>query len=79
MSSQERDRRAIPAMAGGFRTRFDFIETVGSVDGYQAERPYQSWGTEYDTSQLGEPRISRVGTPLRANGTDLKRSAAPGW
>ena len=28
MSSQERDRRAIPAMAGGFRTSFDFIETI---------------------------------------------------
>ena len=47
LSSQERDRRAILAMAGGFRTSFDFIETVGFVDGYQAKRPYQSWGTEY--------------------------------
>lgn len=47
LSSRERDRRAILAMAGGFRTSFDFIETVGFVDGFQAGRPYQSWGTEY--------------------------------
>jgi Family of unknown function (DUF6607) len=43
----ERDRRAILAMAGGYRTTFDFIETVGFTDGYEPPRPYQSWGTEY--------------------------------
>ena len=43
----ERDRRAILAMAGGFRTSFDFIETVGFTADFAPARPYQSWGTEY--------------------------------
>jgi hypothetical protein len=43
----ERDRRAILAMAGGYRTSFDFLETVGFTPGYEPARPYQSWGTEY--------------------------------
>jgi len=43
----ERDRRAILAMAGGFRTSFDFIETVGFTADYAPARPYQSWSTEY--------------------------------
>jgi hypothetical protein len=43
----ERDRRAILAMTGGFRTTFDFIETVGFAPGFEPARPYQSWGTEY--------------------------------
>lgn len=43
----ERDRRAILAMAGGYRTTFDFIETVGFTPGFEPSRPYQSWGTEY--------------------------------
>ena len=43
----ERDRRAILAMAGGYRTTFDFLETVGFAPGFTPSRPYQSWGTEY--------------------------------
>lgn len=43
----ERDRRAILAMAGGFRTSFDFIETIGFSANFEPARPYQSWGTEY--------------------------------
>ena len=43
----ERDRRAILAMAGAYRTTFDFIETVGFKPGFQPSRPYQSWGTEF--------------------------------
>lgn len=43
----ERDRRAILAMAGGYRTSFDFLETVGFTPGFTPSRPYQSWGTEY--------------------------------
>ncbi|HEY3517357.1 MAG TPA: DUF6607 family protein [Gammaproteobacteria bacterium] len=43
----ERDRRAILAMAGGYRTTFDFLETVGFTAGFTPSRPYQSWGTEY--------------------------------
>ena len=55
LSAQERDRRAILAMAGGFRTSFDFIETVGFVDGFTPDRPYQSWGTEYVYVVADEP------------------------
>ncbi|MEM9530256.1 MAG: DUF6607 family protein [Pseudomonadota bacterium] len=47
LTSKERDRRAILAMAGGYRTSFDFLETVGYVPNYQPPRPYRSWGTEY--------------------------------
>ena len=47
MDAQERDRRAILAMAGAYRTTFDFIETIGFAEDYKPSRPYQSWGTEY--------------------------------
>jgi len=47
LSKFERDRRAILAMAGGYRTSFDFLETVGFTPGFAPSRPYQSWGTEY--------------------------------
>jgi hypothetical protein len=43
----ERDRRAILAMAGRFRTTFDFVETVGLTADFEPDRPYQSWATEY--------------------------------
>ncbi len=46
LSSFERDRRAILAMAGEYRASFDFIEVAGFVGAYQPSRPYQSWGTE---------------------------------
>src|SRR5690606_50880 len=35
LSKRERDRRAILAMTGGYRTTFDFIETVGFTPGYE--------------------------------------------
>ena len=47
ISKFERDRRAILAMTGGYRTSFDFIETVGFSSSYIPAVPYQSWGTEY--------------------------------
>ena len=47
LSKFERDRRAILAMSGGFRTSFDFLETLGFTEGHIPARPYQSWGTEY--------------------------------
>ena len=47
ISKFEQDRRAILAMAGGYRTSFDFLETVGFTKGHAPNRPYQSWGTEY--------------------------------
>lgn len=46
LSSYERDRRAILAMAGEYRASFDFIEVAGFVGAYEPSRPYQSWGTE---------------------------------
>ncbi|MGH6646996.1 DUF6607 family protein [Aquabacterium sp.] len=46
LSKFERDRRAILAMAGGYRTSFDFLEVAGFKGAYKPSRPYQSWGTE---------------------------------
>lgn len=46
LSKFERDRRAILAMAGEFRTSFDFIETVGFTADHEPAQPYQSWATE---------------------------------
>lgn len=47
LSAFERDRQAILAMAGPYKTTFDFLETVGYVPGFKPDKPYQSWGTEY--------------------------------
>lgn len=47
LSEFERDRRAILAMAGPYRTTFDFLEIMGFSPDYEPARPYQSWGTEY--------------------------------
>ncbi len=52
---RERDRRAILAMAGDYRTSFDFIETVGFTVDYQPRAPYQSWGTERVYVVANEP------------------------
>ena len=46
LSQEERDRRAILAMAGDYRTSFDFLETVLYEPGAEPARPYRSWGTE---------------------------------
>jgi hypothetical protein len=59
LSKFERDRRAILAMAGEFRTSFDFIETVGFTPGFEPGRPYQSWATEkIDVIEDAGDRIS---------------------
>ncbi len=55
LAKKERDRRAILAMAGPYRTSFDFIETVGFTEGYSPDVPYQSWGTEYVYVVTDEP------------------------
>ena len=47
LANHEKDRRAILAMAGPYRTSFEFIETIGYTPGFEHSRPYQSWGTEY--------------------------------
>ena len=57
LEKRERDRRAILAMAGPYRTSFDFIETVGFTEGYSPEAPYQSWGTEYVYVVADEPEF----------------------
>ena len=57
LDARERDRRAILAMAGDYRTSFDFIETVGFTEGYQPKAPYQSWGTERVYVVANEPEF----------------------
>jgi hypothetical protein len=57
LSALERDRRAILAMAGTFRTTFDFLEVVGFRSGFVPDRPYQSWATEYVYVVRDEPRL----------------------
>jgi hypothetical protein len=47
LSAFERDRRAILAMAGGYRVSFDFLEVVRFDPALKPDAPYQSWGTEY--------------------------------
>jgi hypothetical protein len=47
LSTQERDRRAILAMAGPYRVSFDFLEVVRFDPKLKTDAPYQSWGTEY--------------------------------
>jgi hypothetical protein len=47
LTSKERDRRAILAMAGGYRVTFDFLEIVDFRPEPARGKPYQSWGTEY--------------------------------
>jgi hypothetical protein len=47
LSTYEKDRRAILAMAGPYRTSFEFLETIGYSLDFERARPYQSWGTEY--------------------------------
>ena len=61
LSSFERDRRAILAMAGDYRVTFDFLEIMSYVATEKPVAPYQSWGTEkvYVDVDDGE-RISLV-------------------
>ncbi|NKI35713.1 hypothetical protein HFP89_11125 [Wenzhouxiangella sp. XN79A] len=55
LSKVERDRRAILAMAGAYRTSFDFLETIGFAPGFTPAKPYRSWGTEYVYVLTDEP------------------------
>ena len=47
VAPQERDRRAILAMAGAYRVSFDFLEVVRFDPASKPDAPYQSWATEY--------------------------------
>ena len=53
LSAQERDRRAILALAGDYRASFDFIET--EVFAGEPAEPYRSWGTERVHVLVDEP------------------------
>jgi hypothetical protein len=46
LAALERDRRAILAMAGGYRVTFDFLEITPFATDAKRDKPYQSWGTE---------------------------------
>lgn len=76
LSAQERDRRAILAMAGSFRVNFDFLEVTSFVNGGARPQPYQSWGTERVFVDINEPgRVSLVHIlEMRILGADGKPS-----
>lgn len=46
ISPQERDRRAILAMAGCYKVSFEFRELVSFVPELALDQPYRSWATE---------------------------------
>lgn len=46
LGAQERDRRAILAMAGEYRITFDFQEVANWTPSGQPAAPYRTWGTE---------------------------------
>jgi hypothetical protein len=52
---QERDRRAILAMAGTYRVNFDFLEVASYAPPPKPLGPYQSWGTEKVYVDKDEP------------------------
>ncbi|MDT0617832.1 DUF6607 family protein [Salinisphaera sp. P385] len=48
LTAKQRDRRAILALAGEFKTTFEFVETATLVpDLARDDQPYRSWATEY--------------------------------
>ena len=53
----EQDRLAILAMAGPYRVDFNFLETVGFSAGYERDKPYHSWGTEFVYVVADEPEF----------------------
>src|SRR5690606_35348023 len=55
LAAQERDRRAILAMAGTYRVTSDILEVATFPDEGQRPRPYQSWGTEKVYVDRDEP------------------------
>jgi len=55
LSAQERDRRAILAMAGTFRVTFDFLEIDPFAAGAGPAAPYRSWATEKVYVDRDEP------------------------
>lgn len=55
ISAQERDRRAILAMAGNYRVSFDFLEIDSYASPAKPTAPYRSWGTEKVYVDRDEP------------------------
>ncbi len=43
----EKDKLAILSMEGQYRVYFDFMESMGFINNFQPQKPYQSWGTEF--------------------------------
>lgn len=61
LSAKEKDRRAILAMTGEFRTTFEFVETAALLPGYERDsRPYHSWATEYVFVLEDSPDVIRL-------------------
>jgi hypothetical protein len=79
LSRKEKDRRAILAMAGPYRTSFDFIETVGFSVGYEPAAPYQSWGTEYVYVVADEPDFISLQHILVMQMVDEDGEASDPW
>jgi hypothetical protein len=76
LSAQERDRRAILAMAGGYRVNFDFLEVASFVNDGARAQPYQSWGTErvfVDRNEPGYVSLVHI-LDMRVLGADGKPS-----
>ena len=47
MTAYEKDRHAIKAMTGTYKSRFEFIETILMDTVKPKDRPYATWGTEF--------------------------------
>ncbi|MFC3284472.1 DUF6607 family protein [Litchfieldella rifensis] len=80
----ERDRRAILAMAGEYRTSFDFLEIAGFVEDFEPDRPYQSWATEYievlkDTGDFISLQHVLVIRPVDEEGATLEPIVTKHW
>jgi len=57
LSQFEKDRLAILAMAGPYKVDFSFLETVGFSEGFERDKPYHSWGTEYVYVVADKPEL----------------------
>ncbi len=47
LSTYEKDRRAILALQGEYKTKFEFLETFTVDPKYKLDKPYISWATEF--------------------------------
>lgn len=47
LNKKEKDRRAILALSGEYKTKFNFLETFNVKPDKKLDTPYTSWGTEF--------------------------------